>query len=615
MANEKLTEIISKNYHPSFLRTFDQTEKPVLPIRLEKVKKIIDAQCEFNQLLAKQILTDNNKFVRILASFYIKDLSIINFDKVLEKAPPSSIQMLKQGLARGTLNDLRDYRLLRNIFQNESDLENVDVEHLYFSVFLMYRMVTMDLQATPLGIMKRALSFFGIEENKIKKLAKKELAARLTHKADNSSITDIKCLEEILALLSPFVSHEFEDFLQNIQVESDKGSNYFSFSSEFLVKNNHLVDQCKKLSSLMTEDHNYKINDLGYQHIVLSHFMDYLKAYDAILNVVSSGLDTTCKSIICKFFKDYKLFYQLEQTVRQEIKDLIQNYNTDQQVLDQKSFPRNKKHNLALEKKKETQEASLDIKDIKGDVEDQLQDQLPALIGKEEQQKMKEFISENDTETSDKFVSEKNDIPPVRKNVEIKVDPSIPTENNDNNADTNLNSEKKSATVFFKSKKEKRKNTSEKTNEPLSAVLSRKYPLNKEQQETFLDLFSAGTIPLGLRDLINLAQACGGTLTKTGANRCRIELENIYAHLLIDSKSLEAATTQNTVTITLHGGGHRQHRSQNHDRGEAPSYLVEQFKSAFTRAGITPSAFGMISDGAVGKAEEANTLGPLIENK
>ena len=73
-----------------------------------------------------------------------------------------------------------------------------------------------------------------------------------------------------------------------------------------------------------------------------------------------------------------------------------------------------------------------------------------------------------------------------------------------------------------------------------------------------------------------------------------MKIKNIYAFIAVPQEALEKAC--NSATVTMHGGGHRATRSQNHDRGNAPDYLVEQFKDAFTRAGFTPVNMGLSMD-------------------
>ena len=99
---------------------------------------------------------------------------------------------------------------------------------------------------------------------------------------------------------------------------------------------------------------------------------------------------------------------------------------------------------------------------------------------------------------------------------------------------------------------------------------------------------------INLRALVKLTLNFGGEIETTGANRCRMKIKNIYAFIAVPQEALEKAC--NSATVTMHGGGHRATRSQNHDRGNAPDYLVEQFKDAFTRAGFTPVNMGLSMD-------------------
>ncbi|CDZ76489.1 hypothetical protein BN59_00758 [Legionella massiliensis] len=96
---------------------------------------------------------------------------------------------------------------------------------------------------------------------------------------------------------------------------------------------------------------------------------------------------------------------------------------------------------------------------------------------------------------------------------------------------------------------------------------------------------------INLRALVNLTLNFGGVIKKTSSNRCRIEIQNIYAFICVPEEALARAC--NTATVVMHGGGHRSTRSQNNDRENAPDYLIEQFKDAFTRAGFTQVNLGL----------------------
>jgi|GEM_PF-4744221 len=116
--------------------------------------------------------------------------------------------------------------------------------------------------------------------------------------------------------------------------------------------------------------------------------------------------------------------------------------------------------------------------------------------------------------------------------------------------------------------------------------------LKGEVKDTFLQLF--GLMPydsMSLRSLVNLTYQFKGKMTTTGNNRCRIELENIYAYVTTPKEALTRACS--TSTVTMHGGGHRSKKSLNNDRDKAPDYLVNQFKNAFIRAGLTPANLGL----------------------
>ena len=114
--------------------------------------------------------------------------------------------------------------------------------------------------------------------------------------------------------------------------------------------------------------------------------------------------------------------------------------------------------------------------------------------------------------------------------------------------------------------------------------------LKEEHQMTLKAVFDDQCKTWPLRALVNLVRALGGEIKATASNRCRIEIKNIYAHLLMPSEDLLPLSSQlsQKATVTWHGSA----KQKKNKRG-APAYLIAQFRAALERVGYTPKTLGL----------------------
>lgn len=517
---------------------------------LEKVKKLIDAQIDFNKNLMKSLLSSNNLEVcEILISMYA-DLSHI--PKLNTVPKHEMVAFLKQTLIKNIIVDIQSFNKLQ-----QYAISSPDLEYLFLKIHCDHQVTLSGLKQTSAAAYKEVFSFFysGLNLKKIIKHITKNLVNK------NSAVfVDVNVLSEMLTLLTPHVGAHCLHF-QNKETIAVNEEGYSYILKKPLYKNYD-----KQIAALPSYNPYYPdLNSLLAQYIYI-----HLRSPDTSKNFSDNYLS---------FYENQKSVYQLEEQIENMLKQA-------------RSFD--------LNAKKENENQLIFNKSV------QL---LPKTSEKERLDVSTLIINNADTKSIDpvsinreKITAEFHQSLNVSNGLSIDAGVSSSESSEIQNGKKELVAEDDDVLcnsyainhygLFSKNYKKESEKTVEKYN-----TLN----LNKEHEDTFKKVFNL--IPydyIKLRALVNLALALGATIKTTGANRCRIEIKNIYANLLVNesqiTKSLENANVCDKATVTMHGGGHRSTRSQNNDADKAPQYLINQFQAAFTRAGFTPESLGLNHD-------------------
>lgn len=517
------------------------TEIVTPEVCLEKIKKLIDAQLDFNKNLANSLLFGSEQDVCEIIISMFADLSKI---PKLEKKPESKIIAgIKKGLINNILGDIKLFNQLQKYASGTYDLE-----HLFLKINSNYQCSFSELYKHSNDTIKNIFCCFYTGSN-LKNILKK---INTNMNTKNCAIfSDINVLSEMLTLLTPHASDYCIKFTNEVEVISKKGYTYVVEKPVNWMRN-------LQLSSLP--------DNSPYYPELHALIREYLSIDSTLIQQQES---TDCSDDYVLLYEKKKLQYSLIAKI--------------EEILKEAQF-------FHLNARKQNEEKPILKKPAKP-----LLAKLPVPPEKELLKISALMVSNNENMSpifdSIQPVLRENEITTIseQKNVDFSLsDPLI------FNSETDEVKKEKEAfcdnpaidhyRLFSKASKKEPETVKTQSN-----ILN----LNKDHEDTLKKTFNLIDYDyIKLRALVNLAVALGATIKTTGANRCRIEMKNIYAHLLINetdiTQSLENKTKCDKATVTMHGGGHRSTRSQNNDSDKAPQYLVDQFRAAFTRAGYTP---------------------------
>lgn len=499
-------------------------------ICLENVKKLIDAQIEFNHGLADQLVKSQNKreVCEIILSMH---LNLAKTPKPIIIPEDEIFKLYKQIFIKATIHDLYEFQRLKSCAD-----DNPDLDHLYLKIHCLLQEQLINLESTPEKECKAILSHFYNGKNL--KLALKQRIRNHSKNSTNSAISaDISVLNEMLTLLEPHVSAyclKFKNSLKILGSVDNKG--YINLQN--IEKDVHFN---QKIQVLLNNYPNYP-----ELHSLLMQYYSFQPNVDPTLRIDENVLT---------LFKTMKN----RDSIKEKIEKILLELKTPLSETDaEKKVPENN----AMQKEPD--------KNCENNL---IEQELPLAICLEtEKEKAASFPIE--LRTTDSMLTLEETHEEFGSEYEDEFDEKAPIN-----------------PYYMFSKKNKKEPVQPKAKHN---VLN----LKKEHQNTLLEVFDL--LPydyIKLRALVNLTQALGGTMKTSGANRCRIELKNIYAHVLMDGTELTQTHNNenvcNKATVTMHGGGHRSTRSQNNDADKAPDYLIKQFRAAFIRAGFTPENLGL----------------------
>lgn len=506
---------------------------------IDSIKKDIDALIDYNKSLIKRVAYGSKEEVfEIMISMFL-DLSEMP-TKLRKEISDELIKSLKTQTIDHILSDLRIYEYLNQSIKNDTN-----VDHLYLRLFLTHKIWLAGVDSTSIKKFEEILSYlYGGAE-----LARqtKEMAKRIKSRdAKSPLMAEMNALQQMLVTLQPEVSPLCLRLIEETVVHYENKTVKIELEPEATNWQN------KKTLQFLRKNPDKELINLLTKNIEVTKSINSVFKHDRLQeNYVA-------------MFENMKVKYEIE----------------DQMILRRKKIEaKNRVLEIQTNRDVEVSEA----KDNQAQAE-QVSDKKSAQTSVVES-KIISPVPENklDNELSNSQASDTSNIPlPTVEESVTKVNEEVIK---DEKQEESYESFQSSNYAFFPKKE---KTIPQQKAKPKHNVFN----LNKDQQDIYLKVFDK--IPydsINLRALVNLTQAFGGTFKTTGSNRCRIEMKNIYAHLLVPEEALEKACDK--ATVTMHGGGHRSKRSLNNDRENAPDYLIEQFKNAFIRAGYTPANAGL----------------------
>lgn len=509
---------------------------------LVRIRKYFDAQIEYNNLLEKRAtICPDEELLDILISLFL-DLSEV--PKLKASLPKAFIQLHRKEL----IKEINSDRQMNESLRDQASAENVNFDYLYLKIKLAYKTRLLLIQGLPVKAFEKTLSIF-YSGQELKKKTKSVSQGIYEKNVKVPIMAEIQALDEMLKLLEKNISPECAKFVEDAEITEQDRCIFFSIDPMI----DSVSKKALKFSKKAPSDQK-----------IVTLIQKYSEAVEVVLTT-SSPEKNEAENYIA-LFENMKIKYQIDD----EISNYVKEANHQLQIED----------NL-----KKT--ASIEVKS-----KDEIISQFQPIVQKLESQKDSEKPPQQSEEKAiadDTIAHKEDESSSVLLNLETEV---TDLKEKENGKDEEVLAPEDSYSVTDYSifaNKDKRKQQQQPEKPPIKRnVLN----LNKDQQKTLRELFDIEKYEsINLRALVNLAVALKATFHTTGANRCRIEMKTIYAHILVPEQALEKAC--NSATVTMHGGGHRSSKSQNHDRDKAPGYLIDQFKAAFTRAGYTPANLGL----------------------
>ncbi|WP_058441236.1 hypothetical protein [Legionella brunensis] len=566
---------------------------------LDKVKKYIDAQIEYNKFLMERLLRGNKEEIfEIVTSLF---LDLTDIPRSIKLPPSKILDEFKQEFIDHIMTDLKEYIRLKECANNNNN-NNTNMDYLYLNIQFVYQIWLLGVQSITAKKVELILSH--IYDGKDLKKKTKEVLYRITTKSIQSPLmAEILGLSEMLSFIESEVSPYCLKLKDDVQIFQEKGLTYISITNEAMSGKNKKILQFLKQNP----------TDQAF----LSLVDKWIKTNNALKTAKPSS-DINDSYLVT--FEKMKAKYQLEDEIDRVIEEINARKQASKtaETLEKTKVVSENQSEIGLppqSRSKVSKRGNRPAKIVRQ--EENLQSLQTSVEALEETEKplnsstnVKEAVTESSRDQLEKdmspqlsscssYVETTNYNSTTEQTADISESSTYEEDEEKLNEDENIEAYSYVQDYSLFAKKNNNARPQQHDEKPKRNVLN----LNKEQQETYLKVFDLMPYEsINLRALVNLTQALGGTLKTTGANRCRIELKNIYAHILVPKEALTKAC--NKATVTMHGGGHRSTSSQNNDREEAPNYLISQFKAAFIRAGYTPINLGL---------DPENTDAPKIE--
>ncbi|MFC3908503.1 hypothetical protein ACFORL_05370 [Legionella dresdenensis] len=527
---------------------------------LETVKKCIDAQLNYSQGLIKRARIGNHQeLVELIVSQYIS-LDILPHTRESQHLKETPIKQLQKTIVTGAVKDIQSLQEMKDL----AELNRID--DLYLCIFLYYKQLRITISdALNRDLINNILAHYFTKEE-----AKKKTKQFMRNINKTPLMDEINQFAALLTILEPSVSPICKQFADevNVKIIDDK---HCSVEPDNKKLNNN------KDKMLMLE-HKYP-GEPRFQALIASYYRGLLAL--KYVKVKKS------ENQILLLFAEMKPLYELEAKINHLLRKLEKQHNHTRIAQEASESTKVPGSSPPAYKK-----SKIDRGLITGSL-------ITAVAPVSEAQETVNDYS-NATDAPQQAVKTSVTDETIINEPEVNQEPSITTEvlevletastseitvaDKSDEDEIALAETSSSYYSFYKKEKPSKKQTA---STQLPAI-----PLKDSHKDTYLKVF--GLVPydaINLRELVNLTYQFKGTITATGRNRCRIELENIYAYVATPREALSRAC--NKATVTMHGGGHRGTKSQNHDRDKAPEYLINQFRDAFDRAGLTPTNLGI----------------------
>ncbi|MGQ3890059.1 hypothetical protein ACQUW5_13640 [Legionella sp. CNM-1927-20] len=549
---------------------------------LEEIRRINEALLQYNRNLYTQLRKSKIKeeIFEIICAMYcnlsqLPEVRKVPDNKIFEEVKAAVLQGLREDVARYT-----QYKIY---------LERNQIDELYLSMRLTAQFIRTQSQSSNTNTVEYLFSFF---------YTGKELKKKVRQACNGKHISPVMAeyleLQKTIKLLEPLVSSACLKFEEEVKcVDAQIVENGRIREAGRIDTGNIKLEKSKtyKRARKYLEENPHPSNPIYIQ------LKSLIEKYKECLTSKESQQGNPSKDLHDNYialFNRIKPKYALEAEIDSLLKMAVEEKTIAVQVAEDKSHLRHSKqaeHGLIHQHSEltigqtqsTTSTATLEDK-TSGTNLTVVSEFASGEVMEVREQKEEASMAENaDAGIEDKSPEEEEEEVVEERIEELGLAKSEQTGDN-------LIGKDKFYTSY--SKQTQKHNTTKKV---LPETKYNVLNLKEEHQETLkkvFDLLEYKT--MSLRELVSLAFALGGKLTSTGANRCRLEIENIYAHLLVDRESIEVASANlaSTATVTWHGGGHRSTRSQNSAKG-VPNYLIEQFRSAFERAGYTPKNLGL----------------------
>ncbi|MGQ3888502.1 hypothetical protein ACQUW5_05660 [Legionella sp. CNM-1927-20] len=567
---------------------------------LDEIKKYIDAQIEYNEILLKQLQESENKHeaFEIIVSNCI---SLSEMPQSYTLPNDDILEDMKQGFIGDIQRDIKVYEKLKAQL-NITDIQNVD--HLYLIINFAYQENKLFAFNTKPEGLKQIFSYvYG------KDAAKKINRAIIDARSSKSPLlTEANTLKEMLDILVPYVSQHSQRFKDDAQITLTKN---YSVSIA-LGESEHRPSIYKRLCSFLDKNpDNVEAQALKREYLEIIKVLNKTKTvstdmcdiYRELFENLQAKYQIEDKiTIFLRAIIQKKLLEQSSDTTKYTESQLIPSPITNTTVRRPDSTP----HVSELHEKEQSSTSLSPIltqdelpKTTAEQIEPSLSPENPKVDIKNKHHLTKTNELDDFSTTSSQLGKEEEG------NGQETREDQLGNEKEEKGLESNekIDGEQSKSSyndyqLFPKSKKKKARAPASSSVESKVENKHNTLNLNKEHQDTFRKIWSSKVKhnakgdheTIDLRALISLLHKLGGTLETTGRNRTVLKIKNIYAHLLVPAEKVEGC---NTASVKMHGGGHRSKRSQNSDSA-APGYLVEQTRKALERAGYTPVNLGLI---------------------
>lgn len=544
--------------------TFFPLDQSEIETPLNKIQKIIDEQLAFNELLARQIVNSNgDEILTIFLSFFI-NLSDIS---IRQSLAPERVPILKREVLKLILGDIKNYNALKSTISNFADLD-----YLFLHIHSLREGAVLGLMktATDLTTLKDVLSY-AFSGTELEKQSKKVIQGIKSMRLKSPIMSDVNTFKEMINILKPEISASCLRYVEDYEFELGNlnGSEVLKIlpARDVKPKQKRLEEQANVLSKknvpylelrLLTRNYSEQVQNMNMSFISCPIYEKFNERYFIL-------------------FDTAKKLYEAEEKLREKMRELSALLAVQEQ-LSETSVPI-----VGMEDVQSTISPSVSKKPVPSNSVKPVNETLPVSLIDSKNTIIHEILPEQNA----------IDLPQASYPVTSEI-PDEPKDDIDHAEILHSTQDEVEPdyTSYHRQFSKKPKET-----EQRDPVKRNRLELSTTEQDIFLKVFGLRDYEtINLRALVSLA--CDGfnaTMTTTGANRCRIEIKNIYATLLMPATVLQTEPSNQCqkATVTMHGGGHRSKKSLNNDKGNTPSYLINQFRAAFERAGFTPENLGL----------------------